>query len=334
MWGLKGPAALLAVLMTIGASAAYAQTVAVTAPGNIPAFGNVTAAISGPTDFRVSSAGAVSVASGTGSTSTTTTANTVTLTCSGGGGGSNPCNTNNVSVRVVPTTTLVGRASAVKNITIAMGTATQVTAPSADGAGVKFVIGPIGRNSSKTFRIGLDLPISGGFGASGAASASYQVQAGFATTYTASGNGAATATTRNGTQIVKNSNLSFGTILPLNGQTGTVSINASNGDWSTTNPSGILLQSGLPTTRAAYTINGEGGQVISVTVPGSFDMNRSGGGTLTVTTTKTIGATVTLPNSTGQSGSTTFGVGGSFPITGPTLGGTYTGTFTVTFNWN
>lgn len=320
-------------VIALHSSAVRGQTVAVASPGNVPDFGNVTAAIVGDTDFRVSSGGTISVAAGAGKPEAVSTANTITLTCSGGGNNKNPCNQKNVYVRIIPTTMLVGRARAVKNITVEMDTAIQVSPPSPDGSGTKFTIGPIGRNSSKSFRVGMDLPIAGGFGTSGAASASYQVQAGFAPSYTASANGAARATTRNGVQLVKDSNLSFGTILPLGGQTGTVSVDPSSGDWSTSNPTGILLRGGTPTA-AAYTITGEGGQLISVTVPSTFQMTRSSGGDLTVSTTKTVSGSITLSNSSGQSGNATFGVGGSFSIPGNIGGGTYRGSFTVIINWS
>lgn len=326
---------VFALLVGVCAGRADAQAVGVTAPGNIPNIGNVTAAVSGITEFRISSGGAVSVVpGGTGTRQTAgNVTNTITLTCSGGGNSNNPCNSTNVTVRVTPTTTQTGRAAAINDLQVAMGTAIQVVAPSKVGEVVSFTVGPIGRNSSKTFRLGLDLPISGGFGLSGAASSSYKVEAGFAPNFTAVANGAAIATTRNGTSVVTDTGLTFGAILPLNGQTGTVTIDAATGNRTSSNPSGVLLRSGISASRAQYTINGEGGQLLSVSVPSSFTL--TGPGTpITVTTTKTIGGSVTLSNATGSNGTAIVGVGGSFSVTGPMAAGEYTGNFSVVFSWN
>jgi hypothetical protein len=346
--GLKRFGALLAVSASILATAVEAQTVSVTAPGNIPNIGNVTAAASGTTAFRVSTAGAVTVVPGGGGTrqSVGTVVNTITLSCAGGAGNaSSPCNANNVIVRVTPTTTQTGRAQQLKGLQIAMGTAVLAAngAPTYNGEVVTFTIQPIGRASTKTFRLGLDFPISGGFASSGAASSSYRVDAGFTPSFTASGNGAVVATTRNPTSISKISDLSFGAILPLSGQTGTISVDATNGNRASSNMAGVLLRPGLATTRAAYTIQGEGGQMIAVSVPPSFVMTGPGG-SITVSLSSTadpglvvgedVGGMVTVPGSPGSAGTIGLGVGGSFMVTGPMTPGAYTGNFNVVFSWN
>ena len=325
-----------------------AQTVSVIAPGNIPNIGNVTAAASGTTEFRVSTAGAVTVVPGGGGTRQTagTVANTISISCAGGAGNANsPCNATNVIVRVTPTTTQTGRAQQLNGLQVAMGTAVLAAngAPSYNGEVLTFTIQPIGRGNTKTFRLGLDLPITGGFALSGAASSSYRIDAGFAPNFTASGNGAAVATTRNATSIAKTSDLSFGAILPLTGQTGTVSINGITGTRASSNPSGVRLRPGLPTTRAAFTINGEGGQMIAVSVPPSFVMTGPGG-SITVSLNSTadpgmvvgddVGGFVTVPGSPGNAGLAGLGVGGSFTVTGPMTPGAYSGNFSVVFMWN
>lgn len=341
--------ALLAVAASVlSTPPAPAQTVSVTAPGNIPNIGNVTAAASGITEFRVSTAGAVSVVPGGGGTRQTAgnVANTITLGCSGGSGNSsNPCNSTNVIVRVTPTTTQLGRAQQVNGLQIAMGTAVLAAngAPTYNGEVVTFTIQPIGRGNTRTFRLGLDLPINGGFGLSGLASSSYRVDAGFTPNLTASGNGAARATTRNATLITKDTDLSFGAILPLTGQTGTISIDAANGNRASSNPGGVLLRPGLASTRATYTINSEGGQLIAVSVPPSFPMTGPGG-SITVSLASTadpglvvgedVGGMVTVPGSLGTTGTTSLGVGGSFTVTGPMTPGQYQGNFNVVFMWN
>lgn len=347
---LKRHGALLAVAASASWFApAAAQTVTVVAPGNIPNIGNVTAGTSSTTEFRVSTAGAVTVVAGGGGGTRQTAgsvSNTISLTCSGGAGNaSSPCNATNIIVRVTPTTTQTGRAQQLNGLQIAMGTAVLAAngAPTYNGEVVTFIIQPIGRGNTKTFRLGLDLPITGGFGAAGAASSSYRVDAGFTPNFTASGNGAAVATTRNGTLIGKTTDLSFGAILPLSGQTATISIDAATGGRSSNNPGAVLLRPGLATTQAAYTIRGEGGQMINVSVPPTFVMTGPGA-PITVSLTSTadpglvvgedVGGLVTIPGSPGSSGLAALGVGGSFTVTGPHTPGGYSGNFNVVFMWN
>ena len=337
---MRGRLSLLTLIAAAGAGPAVAQTVAITPPGNIPNIGNVTVGVSGPTDFRVATTGAVSVVPGGGGgtrQSGGNATNTITLTCSGGNNNNkNPCNATNVIVRVTPTTTQTGRAQPVNDLQIATG-----GAPTYNGQAVTFTIQPIGRGSSKTFRLGLDLPITGGFGASGSATSSYLIEAGFAPGFTAAATGFAVAATRNPTSIAKTSDLSFGAILPLNGQTSTVTIDATSGARSGT--PGVLLRPGLPTTRATFNVSGEGGQMIAVSVPTSFTM--TGPGTpITVNLVSTAdpglvvggdaGGMITVPGSAGSPGTVTLGIGGSFSVTGPMTPGAYSGTINVVFTWN
>ena len=346
---LRKYGALLAVAAGVFSTApTSAQTVSVNAPGNIPNIGNVTAAASGTTEFRVSTTGDVTVVPGGGGTrqSTGNVSNTIGITCTGGSGSaSSPCNKNNVIVRVTPTTTQIGRAQQLNGFQIAMDTAVLAAngAPSYNGEVVTFTIQPIGRGNTRTFRLGLDLPISGGFAPSGTASSSYRVDAGFTPSFTASGNGAAVATTRNPTTITKTSDLSFGAILPLSGQTGTISIDATNGNRASSNPAAVLLRPGLPATRAAYTIDGEGGQMVAVSISPTFVMTGPGG-SITVNLNSTadpglvvgedVGGFVTIPGSPGTAGTAGLGVGGNFTVTGPMTPGAYSGNFNVVFSWN
>ena len=335
------------VLLGAAACPAFAQTVGITAQAGVGEVGNVTAAISGTTEFRVSTTGAVTVASGSGSRQTTgNVINTIGLTCTGGSNSpSAPCNKNKVIVQVTPTATQTGRAQPLNGLQIAMGTAVLAAggAPTYNGETVTFTIQPIGRDNTRTFRLGFDLPISGGFGPSGAASSSLTVQAGFSPNFTVLAGGAATATTRNGTAITKNSDLVFGAILPLTGQTATVSIDAFNGNRAASNPAAVLLRPGIATSRAVYSISSEGGQMMAVSVPTSFTM--TGPGTpITVSLTSTAdpglivggdaGGMITVPGSAGSSGTTELGIGGSFSVTGPMTPGAYSGTFNVVFMWN
>ncbi|RYD91987.1 MAG: DUF4402 domain-containing protein, partial [Sphingomonadales bacterium] len=95
---------------------------------------------------------------------------------------------------------------------------------------------------------------------------------------------------------------------------------------------GIAIGTG--SSRAKFTINGEGGQVVEVTVPANFVMTRSGGAeTLTVTLDPDLGATTTLLNSLGSAGSRPLNIGGSFSVPAATVTGLYTGTFDVSVEY-
>lgn len=138
--------------------------------------------------------------------------------------------------------------------------------------------------------------------------------------------------------LTKDTDLSFGTIVrPLSGS-GTVTISEVDGTRSLSG-SGALLNTGAPNTqappgRATYTVNGEGGQTFSITVPPSFNMTRSGGSeTITVVLTPSA-TTGLLSNALGQAGVANFGVGGQIPVDSNTAGGAYTGTFSTTVAYN
>ena len=133
--------------------------------------------------------------------------------------------------------------------------------------------------------------------------------------------------------LAKNSDLAFGSVVKPNSATNTVAIDASSGSRSVTGGGDAAL---APSTssRATYTVTGEGGQTFSISTPASFDMARQGGSeTITVALTQSA-ATGTLTGSLGNSGTATFGVGGSFPVAASTASGSYTGSFDVTVAYN
>ena len=128
--------------------------------------------------------------------------------------------------------------------------------------------------------------------------------------------------------VTKNTDMAFGTIIK---GAGTVALTAA--DSTVRSVTGDLGVVGLGQTAAKFTLNGEGGQTVSVTVPTEFNMT-SGANSLTVTTSKNIGATVNLSNALGAGGTSVFYVGGSIPITADTVSAIYTGSFTVTASYN
>ena len=125
--------------------------------------------------------------------------------------------------------------------------------------------------------------------------------------------------------ITKNFDLAFGRIARPSTGTATVTLTTSSDTPTTDN--GVIL--GGTTHHANYTINGEGGQVVSITVPANFTMNGPSSSTLLVTLTKDVAETETLSNALGAAGSKDVNIGGSFPLSATTPTGAYTGTFNV-----
>jgi len=135
--------------------------------------------------------------------------------------------------------------------------------------------------------------------------------------------------------LTKNTDLSFGTLVRPSTGSGTVTIAQADGARSFTG--GVaLLNTGpnAPAGRATYTVNGEGGQTFSITVPANFTMTRTGGSETIVVTLTPTATTGTLSNALGSAGSATFGVGGELPVSDTTATGAYTGTFSTTVAYN
>jgi hypothetical protein len=131
--------------------------------------------------------------------------------------------------------------------------------------------------------------------------------------------------------IAQNSALSFGTIVrPISGS-GTVTIGTGADTVSTTG--GAIALSGT-TSRARYTLTGEGGQIVSITMPASFNMSRSGATDLAVTLTRSPAGNATLSGTAGSTGTAALDIGGSFPISSTTVTGAYSGSFTVSVAYN
>jgi hypothetical protein len=84
------------------------------------------------------------------------------------------------------------------------------------------------------------------------------------------------------------------------------------------------------TTAAEYNVTGSNNQVVVVTIPASVVIT-NGTDNLTVTTSKSIGATVTMPNS-GNTG-LNFNIGGSLTLASTTPDGYYEGDIVVTADY-
>ena len=134
--------------------------------------------------------------------------------------------------------------------------------------------------------------------------------------------------------ITKNADLHFGTVVRPSTGAGTVTVSAAG---ARSVAGGVVgLSSGDTPQAAQFTVDGEGGQSISVTVPGTFSI-ANGSDTLTVTTSNNLtgsAAAQTLSNALGAAGSLSFKVGGSVPVNSTSPTGVYTGTFTVSAAYN
>ncbi|RYE03830.1 MAG: DUF4402 domain-containing protein [Sphingomonadales bacterium] len=127
--------------------------------------------------------------------------------------------------------------------------------------------------------------------------------------------------------ITKDADLAFGKIVRPPSGTSAVSMTDASDTVSADN-GGLAVGTG--TSRAKFTINGEGAQVVTLTVPANFVMTRSGGAeTLTVTLDPDLGATTTLSSTLGTAGTKALNIGGSFSVLSTTVTGLYSGTFDV-----
>jgi hypothetical protein len=140
------------------------------------------------------------------------------------------------------------------------------------------------------------------------------------------------ATITSAITLTKTSDIAFGRVVRPSAGTSTVTIDASSGNRSISGGDGVLLSS--TTSRAAYSVGGEGGQSFSISVPSTFNMTRSGGSETIAVSLVGSAASGTLSGSLGAAGSATFGVGGSFGVASSTATGAYTGTFNVTVQYN
>ena len=315
-------ACLAACLLGIE-SAAISQNVTVSA--GEAGLGRIVSAASGTTTFTFdASSGAVSKVGNGIRLSSGSVHSLVTLSC----GSQGTCNTSNVIVTVGPTGTPSGRAGPLSAITIAMGSAVLVNPPTGLDT-VTFTIQPIGRNSSKTFYVGASIPIYGNESASPTGSAQSWFQVTAQTTAINSGTGVVSATVSRPLSFSSASALSFGRVMPPSTGSGTVQISP---DGARTTTGGARVLASPAPSAAQFTVNGEGGQTVSISVPTSFVM--SGPSSITVSTATNASATATLSGTLGAAGTYSFGVGGSLPLSSSSPAGTYSGTFTVTANYN
>ncbi len=135
--------------------------------------------------------------------------------------------------------------------------------------------------------------------------------------------------------VTKNADLRFGTVVRPAAGSGTAVVAAATGARTVTG--GVVgLTSGDTPTAAQFTVDGEGGSSVSVTIPATFAI-ANGVDTLTVTTSNNLTGAAnaqTLSNALGAAGTLVFRVGGSVPVASTSPTGLYTGTFSVTAAYN
>jgi hypothetical protein len=135
--------------------------------------------------------------------------------------------------------------------------------------------------------------------------------------------------------LTKVNNLAFGTVVRPASGSSTITMSTSS-DTPTVDSGTAVVLSGGTKTRASYTVTGEGGQAVSISVPANFDMT-AGANTITVTLTPEATSDTlsgTLGTTGGFSGDGTLYVGGSFAVTNSTVSGDYTGSFSTTVAYN
>ncbi|MDQ3139954.1 MAG: DUF4402 domain-containing protein, partial [Pseudomonadota bacterium] len=226
------------------------------------------------------------------------------------------------------------RARALTNFTVSNGTATVKVPPGVTGTSpITFKLNPIGRNATKYFYVAMDFPIAGNESglSTGVANSYFQLTAD-AASVNLTATGRATAIVFRPITVGVTSSLAFGTISRSFAGAGSVDLPAATGVRAVSGQ-GVQGMNSPATSRAAYTVDGEGGQVFSVTVPPTFDMTGPGG-TITVTTSNTANGQQILSGSLGGPGSASFHVGGSFPLSDTTGLGSYSGNFAVTVQYN
>lgn len=321
---------LAALMVLLGASAAQAQTYSVDTISDAN-FGDIVSAPSGQTVFRSSStSGSVTLVSGSGVRLSGSAANAVvTISCSN----TSACNSTNVQVTLALAGTPSGRLGYITAINIANGTATITSAFSA-GSYIVINLAPIPRSSSRTFLIGFDLPVDGNDSAdpTGNAVSSYII-----TAQRSFGGGADSlvgnilAKVIRPISIAKLQDLQFGSVTRPSSGSGTLTLT----------PGGVASVTGTnvrrfpspAATAAQFTVAGEGGQAVTVSVPSSVTLSGSSG-SVTATLSNTGGGAQVLSGSTGTAGSVQVNVGGTVPLSGTSALGTFTGTVTVTVQYN
>jgi hypothetical protein len=131
--------------------------------------------------------------------------------------------------------------------------------------------------------------------------------------------------------IAQDNALAFGTLVRPTSGSSTITIGTGSDTVSATGSAVVLRGT---TSRARYTVTGEGGETVSVTMPATFSLAKTGAPALTVNLARNPSGNLTLSNALGATGTASLDIGGSFSISDTTPTGAYSGTFTVSVAYN
>lgn len=316
--------------MVFASSIARAQTLTVdVSPGSI-SLGRVYAG-SSATTFRINpSSGAVTVEAGNGSVGTVSSVSppVVTVRCTDGTGSTHHCSSKVVYVKI-------GQGSATAPVSL-LKTFTQSGASLSGSVttgttSTSFKINAVPTGSTgRSFTVGMDVPVAA-YTTTGNGSGSFYVWVDFSTpTGSISDSGTVAVQSFRPIALAKNADLAFGRVVKPASGSGVLTI-SSAGARSVT---GDVVPLNSTFNAASYTVTGEGGQMLNITVPSSFTMTTPNSGTpITVTTNKSAVGLTGLTGSLNSTGSYTFNVGGSFNISNTTPTGAYSGSFNVTVDY-
>lgn len=148
---------------------------------------------------------------------------------------------------------------------------------------------------------------------------------------TASASVSGTTTIIQPVTVTKTNDLVFGRVVRPASGSGTVTI--PYGTDTVTATGGAVAIAGIATSHAKFTVAGEGGQTVSVTVPASFSLTGPGDA-IDVTLTGDKTGSQALGGTLGSSSSIVVNVGGSFALAAEQKTGAYTGSFTVSAAYN
>ena len=311
-----------AVLALAWSVAGHAQIEVQSVSSSQTDLGLIVSARTGDTIFRIVPAdGSVTRQSGGGARPNGGAARAlVTMSCTGAG-----CDTAQDTITITAAGS-TGRALALTNLTVADGTNPPViTNQVADAGTLSFTVGGIPDGQTRDIYVGADFGVADS-GATGAATASFTVAA----TSGAKG-GAFAANVLRAISLDKQSNLSFGRIIPSTSQQTTVLMDATTGAFDSPGGGAVALDR-LSPGFAQFEVKGEGGQSLSIVVDSEFDLSM-GAHNLTVTTNHNAVAP-TLDGASGSEGSYSFRVGGSFTLPASAPPGLYTGHFSVTASYD
>jgi len=325
----------LAVLGLLGLASfpGLAQTYTVNGISPITAYGEVAAAVSGTTVFTQTNT-TVAVQSGGGARIKGTVRRaTVTIRCAGSGS-PNTCTVAGNRARIrVGALSSTGRAGLIQEFTAINGTGT-ITGTTT-GSLLDFTMTGWTGTGNLTFLLDTKLPVAGDDtgGATGAQTSTFYVYVAKDPTVPTTGStAAATITIRRPLQMVKVSDLSFGTLVRQpSGASASVIVNNSTGIRTQTGNVNLIALPNPAPSRAQFTITGQPSTTfaISYSPTGNIVMS-NGASTLSVTTSKTATGNQTMP----ATGTLTLGVGGTISVLSTTARGQYSGNLTVTVTYN